>query len=407
MKLLTRRLAVKAILLSGVGVAVGQEPAAGPGPKRNVQVVPAGGERQKWAFLVGLNDYGDKRIPSLNYCRADMKSFRDTLIWNCGFPENHVFLLHDRPEEIKYKVDGKPVEDRKYPTRVAILQRLDEILEHVGPNDQVVVAFSLHGVLHDGAAHLCPHEADMDKLGTTLLSVRDVYDKLERVQGAEKVLIIDACRDPVKVGRGVAMVPTGSGFAQGLQGVPRNVILLHSCAAGEQSYEHNALQHGVFSHFLQQGLRGKADARKNRSVNVEDLFQYAKLETAKYVRANWSKSQTPEMVCADPADPRSMVLARLDDPRPPQVPFPREIDIGEISEDEERTRVVTSLARVAMRVAEEGNRDQAWFITKRALKIAEQIKDALDKDRNLAEIAKALAGAKEFLVAAVSDFIKK
>jgi hypothetical protein len=290
------------------------------------------------------------------------------------------------------------------PTRVVIQQVLKEMLTAAGPNDQVLVAFSMHGVLLDDISYLCPFEADMDRKKETLLPVTVLYDTLQGARVAEKVLVFDACRSPVAMNRGMKVEPLGSAFAQALQAAPRDVVVLSSCDAGEKSYEHNALQHGVFFHFLLKGLKGEADTQRKRSVNVGEVFDYAQSETVKYVRAKFNDAQTPQIYCTKPSDPRSIVLARLDAPRPPegQIPEPirvilEEGKLEELTPDEQRTLVVSNLARVALHVAESGERNRARFIMDRAIEIA----DKVEKARNLADIAKAFAGAKEFLQALI------
>jgi hypothetical protein len=376
------------LMLAWVGTSgEAQDLPDGPQTTRTDKVVRGAGEQQKWALLVAVNNYGDRRIPRLSYCGEDIKSLRDTLIQDGGFPENHVFMLHDKQADVN-----------RWPMRIVIQQMLSQILVEAGPNDQIVVAFSMHGVLLGGTSYLCPIDADLSKPAQTLLPVAWLYETLSAGRGAQKVLILDACRSPAAVSRDIEVEPLRSAFAQSLERVPRGVVSLASCAAGERSYEHSALQHGVFFHFLLKGLKGEADARGNRRVDVEELFQYTKAETPKYVRANFSGSQTPEMYCTNPSAARSIILAKPGSPRPAQGQIPSSIVpiLNGPTEDEGRVLMAASLARIAARVAAAGEMTPARVVFRRALKMAGQIQDAGHKDGSLEPITDAQVEAKDF-----------
>ena len=62
------------------------------------QVNAGAGTRQpqKWALMVGVNDYVAERIPDLRGCRNDVELMKSVLVQKYAFPENHIRLLFDR-----------------------------------------------------------------------------------------------------------------------------------------------------------------------------------------------------------------------------------------------------------------------------------------------------------------------
>ena len=46
---------------------------------------------EKWALLVGINDYPNDISP-LRYCVADVVAFRDALVNVAGFKEDKIYL---------------------------------------------------------------------------------------------------------------------------------------------------------------------------------------------------------------------------------------------------------------------------------------------------------------------------
>ena len=66
---------------------------------------------EKWALLVGVNEYQNDVSP-LRFCVSDVVSFRQSLIDVCGYEPENVFLMTDQ----KTGAD--------YPTHVNVVKRL-------------------------------------------------------------------------------------------------------------------------------------------------------------------------------------------------------------------------------------------------------------------------------------------
>src|SRR5262249_2847424 len=64
------------------------------------------------------------------------------------------------------------------------------------------------------------------------------------------------------------------------------VAALFSCASGQSAYEHNGLKHGVFFHFVIEGLKGKAK-NEDGEVTWDGLALYVKTQV---------KRQTPKLL---------------------------------------------------------------------------------------------------------------
>jgi hypothetical protein len=130
---------------------------------RAVVVEPTRGQR--WAVLVGVNQYTE--LNDLNYCVADARALRDQLI-AAGFPKDNVFLL----------VDGA-AEQIGQPFRANIEQRIKAVVAVAGKDDLVLVSFSGHGVHPDGKSYFCPTEASLNNPKATMVMLEPVYKQLE------------------------------------------------------------------------------------------------------------------------------------------------------------------------------------------------------------------------------------
>ncbi len=235
---------------------------------------------QRWAILIGVDDYAQAQ--DLQYCGADQRAFRERLI-KSGFDEDNVFLLHDDAKEKKY-----------LPFKANIEKQLDLVLGLLEKDDIIVLAFSGHGLHFGGKSYICPTDAKLDD-PNSLVSMDSVYDRLKKSPTAFKLVVVDACRNDPRPGGQRSLTPTDGTrqFAQTLERPPEGLVLLNSCAPGEISWEEKDFGHGVFMHFLMDGLSGQADENGDGKVSLSELSQYAGRKTKLHVAKKFNDSQRP------------------------------------------------------------------------------------------------------------------
>jgi formylglycine-generating enzyme required for sulfatase activity len=238
-------------------------------------------EPKKWALLVGVNDYVQFR--DLAYAGADASALGEALILS-GFDPERVFLLSDGAEEARYKPFKKNIE-----------KQLEIVLKVAGPDDLVIVSFSGHGIHVDGKSYFCPSEADDEDPAATMIAVDDIYKKFESCPAALKLMVVDACRDdPRPPSRKSATSEADlKNFGGSLQKPPDGLVVLSSCGPGQKSYEDEALGHGVFMHYVLQGLAGEADGNGNGTITLGELYDYASTQTKVYVAKTHNDYQVP------------------------------------------------------------------------------------------------------------------
>jgi sulfatase modifying factor 1 len=100
---------------------------------------------------------------------------------------------------------------------------------------------------------------------------------------------------------------------------PDSVAALFSCSEKEVSWEDADLGggHGVFFHYVIEGLKGQADVDGDRKVSLLELTEYAQKTVSAFVRRKHAVSQLPRLrgdigpvalldVAARPSNPRSL-----------------------------------------------------------------------------------------------------
>ena len=231
---------------------------------------------RKFAFLVGVTEYEfPNTFPTLAYTVADVKAWQE-MLESIGFQKEDIIVM-----------DSTSSVSRR-PTKPKILAAMNELLGKVTRDDIVICMFSGHGTQVGKEQFFCPEDARLEDLADSCVALNEVLGALKRSPAKFKWMIVDACRnDPTR-----SMSDSGVKAIGKVESVPPGVTAIFSCADTEKSYEDSKLGHGVFTHFLMQGLDGKA-ADKEGVVTILDLYKYVQKETQGYVVARYNQSQIP------------------------------------------------------------------------------------------------------------------
>jgi hypothetical protein len=246
---------------------------------------PAATPKNRWAVVIGIGRYDRAEIPALRYAAADAEKFAEVLVDQGGFRKDRVLLLTDRSE--------------RKPTLRNVKWALGTFLARsAGKDDLVVIFFAGHGAPEidprgtepDGLAkYLVPIDADPDDLYATALPMDELQTIFARIEAEQMVMFLDACYSGAAGGRTFASKRTRASriddvFLERLTRSKGRVILAAS-RASEVSLELPELGHGLFTHYLIQGIRGTADLDRDGIVSLQELYQYAEQEVSRRSRS--------------------------------------------------------------------------------------------------------------------------
>ena len=225
---------------------------------------PAG---RQYALLVGVRNYKKDELRRLDYTENDVTELAQVLR-DAGY--KRVVLMTQSEALAQGDNDLEP-------TAKNIRRELKALLEDRKPEDAVLIAFSGHGVQPTKkGSYFCPTDAELTDT-TTLISLTGVYYVLAKCPAAMKVLLVDACRnDPLAGGaKDATKLDLESVTRPQAEAPPGGVAALFSCSEGERSYESAKFKHGIFFHYVLEGLKGEA-ANKNGEVTLERLAAHVK-----------------------------------------------------------------------------------------------------------------------------------
>ena len=265
-------------------------PVALSGQDRDVS--PAG---SRYALLIGASKYDSDQLRDLPFTENDVTELAQVLRAR-GYRAQDVILL----------TEGIGAEIPRYRPGVAnIRKEMRALLHRCRPPDMVLVALTGHGLQFRGhmEQYFLPCDANLED-AASFLSLTELYEDLAGCAAGYKLLLVDACRVD-------AMDETALGTIGG-RGTDRRTrpgppiprcctAAFFSCSRGQASFDHDDLKHGVFFHFVIEGLRGAAADRVCR-VTLPSLQDYVSRRVSDYVRAKYKfANQVPERFGCWPA----------------------------------------------------------------------------------------------------------
>jgi hypothetical protein len=262
---------------------------AGTKPGTSVNTGPPG---QRWALIVGIGNFTDPHIQSLQYTVSDAQSFQDALLDPKigNFPADHVHtLLNDQATTVNIKI------------------QLNWIARSAGPDDVVVVYVATHGSSRDldtvGVNYIITHDTvigpniDPDELYATALPMVEIANAIAtRVKAGRAAIFLDTCfsgnaavNDAKLIAPGIKnSAPSAKMMDHIKQGTGRMVFA--ASGTEQESLESDTLRHGFFTYYLVQALQ-----KEGGQTPLSKIFAYTQQHVSDTVATEFKMQQNPVM----------------------------------------------------------------------------------------------------------------
>ena len=249
-------------------IAVVVEGTEGLTTQKTLSVLLAKKREEVYAVVIGINKY--KNFPSLKYAVNDAREFYSYLTEVNQVPKDHVWLFLDEEATL----------DKLRTTLGTSLRR------SAGKDDTVIIFLAGHGATEQDASspdgdglekYILPHNADPKDLYGSAIPMSEIARIFQRISSERLVFIADTCYSGGIGGRTILVAGkrsnvSGAFLERVTQGKGR--VILTASDANEVSAEKDELKHGVFTYYLLEGLRGKADFDKDGVVTVDEVYRY-------------------------------------------------------------------------------------------------------------------------------------
>jgi uncharacterized caspase-like protein len=240
-----------------------------------------------YAVIVGVSEYQDKNM-NLQYADADARLFYNFLRSPNGglVPEQNISLLLNKDA-----------------SRANVIKAMNTKFRNAFEDDLVIVYIASHGIPSSQGDELYFLGSDSDKenLEGTGIAQADIMRALNNTRSQKKVWIADACHSGgvglntkgLRSEQTIAESNMVNRLLSNVANYSSNLILLTASSAGETSRESRDWGggHGVFTHYLVEGLKGAADENKNGLVDIREVYEYVRQKVSEAT----GKKQYPEL----------------------------------------------------------------------------------------------------------------
>lgn len=138
-----------------------------------------------------------------------------------------------------------------------IRRTLDETLGVAGPDDTVVITFSVHGT-HDH--RLVAHDTSASDLHATTIPMEEVVSQLRRARAGAVLCVLDCCFSGVAPARVLEDSPVPrDAVSPLLEVVGKGRVLIAASNVDEPAYEFPGSGHGILTKAIIDVLRGEAE----------------------------------------------------------------------------------------------------------------------------------------------------
>jgi uncharacterized caspase-like protein/tetratricopeptide (TPR) repeat protein len=255
------------------------------GESLNKKTAGAGSELPElWGLVVGVSDYkngdqssSDVRIHNLRYAARDADAVYQFLISeNGGFKKDHVVKLTDQ-DATKSKVE----------------EALFQFLSRAREQDYIFIFFASHGAYAPDQSgpgqtpYLILYDTNPQNIAGTGLGVDVIGKALKQTKAKKGLFISDACHSG---GLEFANGRSSSDEArvrnvlrEQVAGSKDGIAYLSAANSVEKSYESPELEHGIFTYYMLEGLRGHASGKDN-VVTVKDLWLYVQKKVSDHTQ---------------------------------------------------------------------------------------------------------------------------
>ena len=243
--------------------------------EKEVVVSYAESRKNVWAVVIGIDNY--QKVRHLKYATKDARAFYNHLIETIRIPrENVFFLLNDQAHLYKIR---------------SVLGT--QLKRKAGKDDMVIIFFAGHGATEEDSMspdgdglekYILPYDAELTNLYASALPMSEISKIFSRIYSERLIFIADACYSGASGGRTIGINGTRASISDAfMDRISRGKgrVIITASGANEVSSENDDLKHGVFTYYLLEGLRGKADVNKDGIITVDEVYNYVSIHVPK------------------------------------------------------------------------------------------------------------------------------
>jgi hypothetical protein len=241
----------------------------------------------KYALLIGVSRYKNNAegIPDLKYADVDARS---------------VYQFLQQPVAGKFSKANMLLLENEQATISNIRQALSSFVSHAEADDLLLIFIAGHGApdpAQQQNLYVLAHDTTLGDMANTALAMPDLRKYVERnVRAKRVVLLVDTCHSAglsAEITRALSNNLVNLYFEKLLyQEEGRAIITSSDVNEFSRESERWGAGHGVFTYYILEGLKGKANVNEDQLVSVGELFRFVRQK----VRLDTEFKQNPRML---------------------------------------------------------------------------------------------------------------
>ena len=220
----------------------------------------------RYALVIGINDYDDRRIPDLTTCQSDAKAVYSLLTnpQKGGISSKNAYLLL-----------GKKATTRNIKKYLGKLRQIPS-------KSTVFIYFSGHGAKEAEDAYWVTQDSEIDSLISSGVANSEIERLFSKIPSDRVVVMLDCCYAAATV---KGQKDARSDFSEVLKKFTgKGRAYLMAAGSGQEAIEAEDLKQSVFTHYLVEGMKGKADKDNDGVVVLTELTSYIDSKVADEAR---------------------------------------------------------------------------------------------------------------------------
>jgi len=251
------------------------------------------------AVLIGIRNYQRAGVPELTYAHQDLQMMKEYLIKTLNFDPANIIEERDAT---------KGVFEALFGTRENPQGKLSNWVKQ--RDSRVLIYYVGHGAPdpETSKAYFVPADADPDYIGTTGYPVELFYANLAKIQVRESLIVLDSCfSGQSPKGAIITKVSPALLRVKAPTFKPDHGVIMASSQPDQLSVWYEEKRHSLFTYFFLKGLRGEADANRDKMITVQELENYLAEHVPDMARKLAGRNQEP-VIEGD----KDMVLVRFE-----------------------------------------------------------------------------------------------
>lgn len=259
------------------------------------------------ALVVGVTKYRTRKIRNVGYADRDAEGLRQVL---CDPKIGGII-----PQNVLLLVDEQA-------TREGILDALDSFLARRAEYpDSVIVYYAGNGGSWGKRPYLLPWDFDPDHPDETALDLAAIRERMDGISCTNLVTILDCSFLGAEDGRcfplpGLTGEEISRKSIEGLASEELRRWVLLGALPDQAANEQDSVQSGIFSHFLLEALRGRADGDGDGAVHLLEVYEYLQGRVDRQSEVSTGRDQNPKLIPEPSGDDEGLRRFRLTRPVP-------------------------------------------------------------------------------------------